>query len=96
MLGRAVSRLLWVSLLTGCGDDPYVIGRFVDTGCAERPDAIFCSGFERPDLSEWDQTVVVNRAQVSQTEGMKRSGLLSCRCGCVPLRKSCHSSSGLP
>jgi hypothetical protein len=66
--------LLWVSALTGCSDDPYVIGRFVDTSCAERADAIFCSGFERPDLSEWDQTVVVNRAQVSQTEGVKRSG----------------------
>src|SRR6266511_5801555 len=28
-------------------------------------------------------------------DGMNRSGLGSFRCGCVPLRKSCHSSSGV-
>ncbi|HEY3497691.1 MAG TPA: hypothetical protein VGK73_23495 [Polyangiaceae bacterium] len=74
MLGRALSRLACVCLLTGCGDGRYVIGRFVDSGCAERPDAIFCSGFELPDLSEWDESVVVNSAQVSQTEALRRSG----------------------
>jgi hypothetical protein len=74
VLLRTVSQLLFASALSGCSDNPYMIGRFVDTSCAETPDAIFCSGFERPDLSEWDQTVVVNAAQVSQTEAMKRSG----------------------
>lgn len=51
-----------------------MIGRFVDSGCAGQPDAIFCSGFELPDLSEWDQSVVVNSAEVSQTEAIRRSG----------------------
>ncbi len=74
VIRRVVSNLLWVWALTGCQDNPYVIGRFVDAGCVGQPGTIFCSGFERPDLSEWDQTVVVNAAEVSQTEGQKRSG----------------------
>jgi hypothetical protein len=74
VFGRGVLPLACVGLLTGCEDNPYVIGRFVDAACAAQPDAIFCSGFERPDLSEWDQRVVVNAAQVSQTEATRRSG----------------------
>jgi hypothetical protein len=74
VFGRVTSQLACVCLLTGCGDEPYVIGRFVDAGCLEQQGAIFCSGFELPDLSEWDESVVVNSAQVSQTEALRRSG----------------------
>ena len=74
MFARAFSPLACAGLLGACSNDPYVIGRFVDSGCADRPDAIFCSGFELPDLSEWDESVVVNAAEVSQTEALRRSG----------------------
>jgi len=70
----AVRNVVWLCALTGCGNDDYVIGRFVDEGCAARKDAIFCSGFEKPDLSEWDQPAVVNAAQVSQTDRLEHSG----------------------
>ncbi|HEX4335240.1 MAG TPA: hypothetical protein VH062_04960 [Polyangiaceae bacterium] len=55
-------------VLVGCNDGTYVIGRFLDDGCASHQDAIFCSGFERPDLSDWSRVIVVNDAHVEQTE----------------------------
>jgi hypothetical protein len=72
-MSRAARALAFggVALLTGCGNGSYVIGRFVDDGCATHQDAIFCSGFERPDLSDWTRTIVVDDAHVEQTE--KRS-----------------------
>jgi hypothetical protein len=57
-----------------CQNNPYQIGRFVDDGCAAHEDAIFCSGFERPDLSEWTETIVQGSATVAQTELLRRSG----------------------
>jgi len=74
VVARVVSKLVCVCALSGCGNEPYVIGRFLDASCEGQPAAIFCSGFERPDLSEWDRSVVINAGQVSQTEGMRRSG----------------------
>jgi len=67
-----VAPLLSIAL-AGCQDNPYPIGRFVDPGCQAK-DAIFCSGFERPDLSDWDETVVQASAAVGQTEELSRSG----------------------
>jgi hypothetical protein len=65
---------LGAAALSGCGDGSYVIGRFVDGGCAAHHDAIFCSGFERPDLSDWTRTVVVKAAHVEQTEDRAYDG----------------------
>lgn len=74
MPSRAVFLLLCTSVLAGCSDEPHVIGRFVDTSCADQAGALFCSGFELPDLSEWDERIVVNAGQVSQSEELRRSG----------------------
>lgn len=53
-------------LLAACSDS-YVIGRFVDDGCKAHADAIFCSGFELPDLSDWSSVLVDGDARVEQT-----------------------------
>jgi hypothetical protein len=60
--------------LAGCRDDDYVIGRFRDDACASEKDALLCSGFERPDLSEWTRTIAVNHADVEQTNAKARDG----------------------
>src|SRR5437773_6624561 len=61
------------SVLAACNDS-YVIGRFVDDGCKSHSDAIFCSGFESPDLSDWSRTLVVGNATVSQTSDRTYEG----------------------
>ena len=60
--------------LAGCTSNPYEIGRFTDPACDGRSDALVCSGFERPDLSEWDETVVYSSGALRQTEENPRSG----------------------
>ena len=60
-------------LLAAC-TDPYVIGRFVDDGCKAHSDAIFCSGFESPDLSDWSDVLVDGRATVGQTSDRTYEG----------------------
>jgi hypothetical protein len=72
---HAVSRCFALALaLGGCSSDPHVIGRFLDEGCEAQEGAVFCSGFERPDLSDWSGTVVINAAELGQTESLRRSG----------------------
>ena len=63
-----------VCALAGCADNPYEIGRFVDHACEQRAEALFCSGFERPDLSEWDGVIAYNTGEIEQTDAMSRSG----------------------
>jgi hypothetical protein len=65
---RAAALMFGSVLLSGCSNGSYVIGRFLDDGCASHRDAIFCSGFERPDLSDWTSVIVVNHAEVEQTD----------------------------
>ncbi len=72
--GAAALLSLLAVALAGCGDGSYVIGRFVDDTCAAHPDAVVCSGFERPDLSDWTSVIVVNDATVEQTEKKKHGG----------------------
>lgn len=74
MFWRIASPLACLGTLAGCSGEPHVIGRFVDTGCEEQAGTLFCSGFELPDLSEWDERIVVNAGQVSQSEELRRSG----------------------
>jgi hypothetical protein len=59
--------LLSGAVVSGCHDGSYVIGRFLDDGCAEHADALLCSGFEKPDLSDFSRVITVNHAQVEQT-----------------------------
>jgi hypothetical protein len=73
-VNRRSAALLLLPTLWGCNDGSYVIGRFVDTGCAAHRDAIFCSGFERPDLSDWTRSIVVNKAHVEQTDERSYAG----------------------
>ncbi|HMJ14321.1 MAG TPA: hypothetical protein VK524_23055 [Polyangiaceae bacterium] len=61
-------------VLSACGSDDYVIGRFADDSCASHADAILCSGFEKPDLSEWSRTIEVNAARVERTETRSFAG----------------------
>jgi hypothetical protein len=56
-----------VLALSGCQNNPYVIGRFTDDACAAHGSAIACSGFERPDLSDFTTTVVEDAGEVEQT-----------------------------
>ncbi|MDQ2644115.1 MAG: polysaccharide lyase [Myxococcota bacterium] len=58
----------------GCTSNPYEIGRFTDPACDGRGEALVCSGFERPDLSEWDETIVYSSGAIRQTEENPRSG----------------------
>lgn len=58
--------LSFVVLVPACSDS-YVIGRFVDEGCKAHADAIFCSGFESPDLSDWSSVLVYGNAGIQQT-----------------------------
>jgi len=69
-----VAVALFAGLLSGCSDGSYVIGRFIDSECATHQDAIFCSGFERPDLSDWTRVVVVKDAHVEQSEKRSHRG----------------------
>jgi hypothetical protein len=57
-----------------CGTESHVIGRFTDDRCDEYGDALVCSGFERPDLSEWEQVIVVKDARVEQTDSRAFGG----------------------
>jgi hypothetical protein len=66
--------VLGAALLSGCGTRGYVIGRFRDDACSAHRDAILCSGFEQPDLSDWTSTVVVGKAQVEQSEERAHQG----------------------
>ena len=66
--------LLGAAALTGCEDGSYLIGRFHDDGCDAFRNAIACSGFEKPDLSDWTSVVVVNDAHVEQSEARKHDG----------------------
>jgi hypothetical protein len=63
-----------LAALAGCTNNPYEIGRFADAECDGRSDVLFCSGFEKPDLSEWDETVVISSGAIRQTEENPRSG----------------------
>ena len=65
--------------LAACANNPYVIGRYRDTSCDAHPDALLCSGFEEPDLSDWNGTVVAGAASVAQTDTRSRDGLGSLR-----------------
>ncbi len=60
-------------LLAACTDS-YVIGRFVDDGCKAHPDAILCSGFESPDLSDWSRVSVFGNAALEQTSDRAYEG----------------------
>jgi hypothetical protein len=60
-------------LVAACSDS-YVIGRFVDEGCKAHAGAIFCSGFEAPDLSDWSSPLVEGNAHVEQTNGRSYEG----------------------
>lgn len=69
----AICGLLGLALF-GCEHNPYVIGAFVDDACRAHTGVIACSGFERPDLSEWSRTEVVSTGAVEQTDSRFRSG----------------------
>lgn len=60
-------------LLPACSDS-YVIGRFADDACDAHSDAVFCSGFERPDLSDWTQVLVDGNAHVEQSAKRAHDG----------------------
>lgn len=75
--------------LAGCESNPYVIGRFVDESCQGQESALFCSGFERPDLSDWDRRIIVNTGQVEQTDTLQRSGR-----GALHAASTDHESTG--
>jgi hypothetical protein len=66
--------LLGAFMLAGCASRAYVIGRFHDDSCAAHRDAILCSGFEQPDLSDWTRVEVVNLAHVEQTQTRAHAG----------------------
>lgn len=59
--------------LAACGNGAYVIGRFHDDSCDTHHDAIVCSGFEQPDLSDWS-VVVVDNAHVEQSAERAHGG----------------------
>jgi hypothetical protein len=62
------------ALLPACSDS-YVIGRFTDDTCDAYADAVFCSGFERPDLSDWTHVIVDGgNAHVEQTTERTHQG----------------------
>lgn len=71
------SVLLCAVVLSGCGTRGYVIGRFRDDACSAHRDAILCSGFEQPDLSDWTSVVVENHAQVEQSAKRAHGGKAS-------------------
>src|SRR5262249_8685330 len=60
-------------LLTACSDS-YVIGRFADDGCRAHAAAIYCSGFEAADLSDWSRVLVEGRARLEQTSDRAYEG----------------------
>lgn len=63
-----------VLALSGCQNNPYVIGRFTDDACAAHAAAIACSGFERPDLSDFTATMVEDAGEVDQTDVKAHQG----------------------
>jgi len=65
---------LVASSLVACSSDRYVIGAFRDERCAAHQDAILCSGFERPDLSEWSAVIEQSQASVEQTAARSFAG----------------------
>jgi hypothetical protein len=65
-LGAAWALIATAAALSGCHDGSYVIGRFHDDDCASHGDAILCSGFEQPDLSDFD-VITENKADIVQT-----------------------------
>jgi hypothetical protein len=70
----ALSVLIGAAALTGCEDGSYLIGRFRDEVCDAYRDALACSGFEKPDLSDWTSVVVENEAHIEQSEARARDG----------------------
>jgi hypothetical protein len=60
--------------VTGCQSNPYVIGRFRDAVCDAHPDALVCSGFERPGFPDWTTTSIVGQATVAQTTAQTYDG----------------------
>jgi hypothetical protein len=60
--------------LGGCEDGSYVIGRFQDESCDAYTGALACSGFEKPDLSDWTSVIVVNKAHVEETDARSHDG----------------------
>jgi polysaccharide lyase-like protein len=73
-IGQWCVRCSSVLLLAACQDNPYVIGRVLDDGCAEQDDAIVCAGFEQDDLSDWDDAIVVNVGEVERVETRAHRG----------------------
>src|SRR5262249_47366748 len=71
---RLGATFVCLATLTGCESDRYVIGRFVDDSCRTHEDALVCSGFELPDLSDWSRVVVDNDAHVGQTDARAFDG----------------------
>src|SRR6186713_2331734 len=71
---RFMPALVALSAAPACGTGSHVIGRFTDPGCDDHGDALVCSGFERPDLSEWEGVIVVNEASVQQTDSRAFGG----------------------
>lgn len=74
VMTRHASTLAALALLAACGSEDHVIGRFTDPSCDDHADALVCSGFERPDLSEWGRVIVVNEARVEQTDARAFAG----------------------
>jgi hypothetical protein len=72
--GAAGGVLLGAITLAGCDDGAYVIGRFRDESCDAYRSAVACSGFEKPDLSDWTGVLVENQGHVEQTEDRSHDG----------------------
>jgi len=66
--------MLVLLAIPACSSESHVIGRFTDGGCEAHSGALVCSGFERPDLSEWERVIVVNDARVQQTDSRAFGG----------------------
>lgn len=71
----------------GCVDNPYVIGTLPDEQdagpafdpCTSHPDALVCSGFERPGLDDWLAPTVLGDAAIERSTARSRSGSASLR-----------------
>jgi hypothetical protein len=82
---RATLALL-VSLVIGCADNPYVIGRLLEGGILQDASdstapaacpaaALFCSSFEAADLrDEWTTTTIIEDAALERTSARVHSG----------------------
>lgn len=80
-LGGVALPLLLLGL-SGCVDNPYVIGRLPDAGsrddcAAGSGSALVCSGFEAAGLSDWSLPMLERSAQVEQTGAHVHHGHLA-------------------